>query len=236
MPKVIVKLDNRVIKEIPIDKAIITIGRNPACDIQIDNLAVSVSHARILKEGEGFVIEDMGSLNGTFLGGKRITRSELSDGAEFAIGKHTLVFFSQAEKPRKPRPLLDETMILDTRKHREMSGKAAKPESPFPGGEVGILKVVAGSAEKPSYELTGPFATIGKAEGSDIRIRGIFAPSIAALIHRTGEGYFVSPPEKGKRPRLNGEPVRGRTALFEGDTLEAGGVKLVFFVRQKEGG
>jgi pSer/pThr/pTyr-binding forkhead associated (FHA) protein len=72
-----------------------TIGRSPDCDIFLDDVTVSRRHAIALKQGDAFVIEDQGSLNGTFLNRRRIESAELSDDDELQIGKYRLVFFAR---------------------------------------------------------------------------------------------------------------------------------------------
>jgi FHA domain len=72
-----------------------TIGRSPDCDIFLDDVTVSRRHAVCLREGETFVIEDQGSLNGTFLNRRRIESAELSDDDELQVGKYRLVFLAR---------------------------------------------------------------------------------------------------------------------------------------------
>lgn len=100
----------------------ISIGRHPKSDIRIDNLAVSNAHATIKKVMNTYFIEDQGSTNGTFVNEKKITKYELLDGDEVIIGKHSLVF-SYQNPVTKNRTELDKTMILDTRKQKELLEK-----------------------------------------------------------------------------------------------------------------
>ncbi len=72
-----------------------TVGRSPDCDIFLDDVTVSRRHAVITEEGGRFVIEDLGSLNGTFLNRHRIERTPLSDDDEVQIGKYRLVFLAR---------------------------------------------------------------------------------------------------------------------------------------------
>jgi pSer/pThr/pTyr-binding forkhead associated (FHA) protein len=76
-----------------------TIGRSPDCDIFLDDVTVSRTHAVLLKQAGTFVIEDQGSLNGTFVNRRRIDSSSLADGDEVQIGKYRLTFLQGAESP-----------------------------------------------------------------------------------------------------------------------------------------
>ena len=100
----------------------ISIGRNAKNDIHIDNLAVSNSHAVVKKVMNTYFIEDLGSTNGTFVNEKKIGKYELLDGDEVIIGKHSLGFrYSDSGDPRQVD--FDKTVILDTRKQKELLDK-----------------------------------------------------------------------------------------------------------------
>jgi pSer/pThr/pTyr-binding forkhead associated (FHA) protein/ribosomal protein L40E len=77
-----------------LDQERTTVGRSPECDIFLDDVTVSRRHAVVAREGgDHLEIEDLGSLNGTFLNRKRIESSaQLADGDELQIGKYRLTF------------------------------------------------------------------------------------------------------------------------------------------------
>lgn len=76
---------------------VLTIGRSPHSDLFLDDVTVSRHHARILRDEKGFLVEDLNSLNGTYVNRKRIERHQLSDGDELQIGKFKVAFLEQAE-------------------------------------------------------------------------------------------------------------------------------------------
>ena len=80
---------------IGLDSDVLTIGRSPHSDLFLDDVTVSRHHARILHDDVGFVVEDLNSLNGTYVNRKRIERHQLFDGDELQIGKFKLAFLEQ---------------------------------------------------------------------------------------------------------------------------------------------
>lgn len=90
MLEITLELKDTILDTFKIDKDEITIGRNSANDITIDNLAVSDRHARIVRDKSGYYIEDLGSTNGTYADGRQISRMGLSGHQEITIGKHML--------------------------------------------------------------------------------------------------------------------------------------------------
>lgn len=70
-------------------------GRHPEVDIFLDDVTVSRRHAEFLREGTDFLVRDLGSLNGTFVDGRRIEGDTLlGEGAEVQVGKFKFTFFA----------------------------------------------------------------------------------------------------------------------------------------------
>ena len=70
----------------------VAIGRSPDCDITIVDSNVSRRHAEIQPRGDGFVVVDLESTNGTRVNGVRVTERELQDGDELAFGNTRMIF------------------------------------------------------------------------------------------------------------------------------------------------
>jgi hypothetical protein len=70
-----------------------TAGRHPRSDIFLDDITVSRRHVEVSRSPSGYVVRDVGSLNGTYVNRERIDEATLTDGDEVQIGKFKLVFF-----------------------------------------------------------------------------------------------------------------------------------------------
>lgn len=79
-----------------LDQDLTTAGRHPDSDIFLDDVTVSRRHAEFHREGDGFAVHDVGSLNGTYVNRERIDVTALSGGDEVQIGKFRLVYLTAA--------------------------------------------------------------------------------------------------------------------------------------------
>jgi hypothetical protein len=70
------------------------IGRSPDCEIFLDDVTVSRNHAVLIERDGAYVVEDQGSLNGTFVNRKRIASAALQEGDELQIGKYRMTFIA----------------------------------------------------------------------------------------------------------------------------------------------
>lgn len=85
-----------------LDQDVITAGRHPDSDIFLDDVTVSRRHAEFRREGSGFTVHDVGSLNGTYVNRERIDATPLSGGDEVQIGKFRLVYLTAAVRTGAP--------------------------------------------------------------------------------------------------------------------------------------
>jgi len=149
MAKLVLKFEASVLKELAVGAQPVTIGRLPDNDIQVDNLAVSSHHARIYREGTQLFVEDLNSLNGTFLNNLRISKAALKDGDKVLVGKHHIEIhdtgFAEtgvpvvSDAPKKAAPKIEETVMMDSKRRKELLQQAlagatagAQPATPTP--------------------------------------------------------------------------------------------------------
>jgi pSer/pThr/pTyr-binding forkhead associated (FHA) protein len=241
MSRLVLKFENAVLKAVPLGTRPVTIGRAPDNDIHIDNLAVSNYHARVYIEAGSLVIEDLNSLNGSFLNDIRVERAMLKDGDAILIGKHEILVdqthdaaVPAAEEFRKaPAPRVDETMVLDThvrRKMLEMAVAAGERSQLSPErARIPTLTVSRGRTDQKEYRIAGKLTVIGASEMATVRLRGWFTPEVAAQINKHEDGYYLG---RGDRvPKINGVNIHGLTKLKDGDVIDVGRVRLTFVYR-----
>ena len=79
----------------PLDGERLTVGRRPDSDIFLDDVTVSRDHAVLVRRGSDYFLDDLGSLNGTYVNRRRIESHRLADGDELQIGKYKLAYLSR---------------------------------------------------------------------------------------------------------------------------------------------
>ncbi len=226
IPKVIVKYQGTVIREVELKEAQLTIGRKGDNDLVIEDPSVSGHHAKIVKIQSVFFVEDLRSTNGTLINNKPIDRYQLQDTDVIMIGTHRLLFQDVVKPDVVPAwssaGEADETMVLKGQKPRDLPTRAQK---------FATLKVVAGRTDRHEYQLSHQLTVIGAEEGAAVKIQGWFAPKVAAMIGRRGDGYYISAVQDGKKVLVNDGMVQSQADLKDGDRLEGAGVKMYFSLK-----
>jgi pSer/pThr/pTyr-binding forkhead associated (FHA) protein len=85
----------RVGQSFPLSGEKMTIGRSPETDVFLDDVTVSREHATLVRRGGDWLLDDAGSLNGTYVNRQRVDSHRLEDGDELQIGKFKLTFFAR---------------------------------------------------------------------------------------------------------------------------------------------
>ena len=241
MAKLTLMFEDKLVKEVPIGSRPVGIGRSPDSDLPVDNLAVSNYHARVYVEAGRLVVEDLDSLNGTFVNDLRVERATLHDGDSIWVGKHHIkvdasgdtTAFGDTSKKGTAAPRINETMMLDTKARRDMLQQAAAmgERTQFAASRVKVptLVVLSGNTDQKEYVLTNKLTVIGKSKMATVKLKGWFKPQLAAQVNQRDDGYYVGPGDKV--PAVNGAPITGPVRLNDGDMIEVCGLRMNFIFR-----
>jgi len=152
--KLILSMDGGIIKEYPLNKERITIGRKAHNDIVIDNLAVSGEHAAVVTILNDSFLDDLDSTNGVEVNGKPTKKHFLQNNDVIEIGKYKLKYITDQITQTTPEDF-ERTMVLRVPIKKEAPTPAGnKPAEPQRGN-----KVQAGGrpTHDESAEKTGQF-------------------------------------------------------------------------------
>jgi len=256
MAKLILSLEGSVIREIPLDKERITIGRRPQNDIQIENLAVSGEHACVVTILNDSFLEDLGSTNGTLVNGNPIKKHILQNNDVVEIGKYkmkyvveaaaagqaaqddferTMVMKSSPGKPLAPKPAVAPTSPPTVAPRPPAATVSAPTSPPRPAAP-------AAAAQKPAAAEAQPLAALqlltGPNAGKEIELvknlTTLGKPGVqVAVITRRPQGYFITHVEGAVFPVLNGKAIDAQARqLNDHDVIELAGVKMEFFLKR----
>ncbi len=238
MAKLVLKFDERVLGEYPVDSEV-TIGRLPDNTVVIDNPAVSGHHARIFPDGVEYILEDLRSKNGTYVNEEHVVRAALRNRDVLLVGKHTLIFdqLATGESTLAPQgvPTLGQTAYLNTKKHRELLAKLraerarTQPQRvPPPKDQASaFLRVVDGPTDHQEYRIQDRVSFIGSSKEALVRLNGWWKPETAAAIVQNDAGFTLT--DFDGSTLVNNQPLPdGSQQLKDGDMLEVGGLVMQF--------
>jgi len=235
MPSLTLKFKDKPICEYQLQKGLsLTIGRRKNNGVVIDNLAVSGHHAKIDSVGDGFVLIDLQSKNGSFVNEQIVNSRWLRNGDVISIGKHQLVFeYAEAEPvPDDDSDKIEKTMVMDTSQYRTMMEKS-KPDIPRPfsmnpgNGVSGELVFLSGG--NGDFKLTQNITRVGKHPECDIIVKGLWVGKTAVTISKRPDGFYLSYVGGIAKPKVNDKPVPHATVLNDLDIIEIGSTKLQFY-------
>jgi hypothetical protein len=220
MPRMIITLNDVVVRQVQFSRERTTFGRRPYNDIVVDNLSVSGEHALFHMVGQEVFLEDLGSTNGTYVNGKAIKKQQLESGDLVEIAKYKIRFLADGAPDNyqkiilgKPRPHLTEIAPAQ-------AAPASAPAAPdLPPDFKGSIKVLSGSGAGREVQLSKVVTTMGK-------------PGVAvASITRRNTGYVVNHVEGAGKPKLNGVTVGSEPVpMKNGDELELAGTRMQFIL------
>ncbi|MGD8405055.1 MAG: FHA domain-containing protein [Anaerolineales bacterium] len=204
-----------------LNKSEIIVGRDPDVDITIPSPIVSRRHARLTRDGDAYMIEDMGSSNGTYVNGQRVSeRRQLKSGDQVRFGQAIVLDYSAPQEAqgtvvsKKPDPSAG---VLETQLEQSIDFENLKAAPPK------LVVTVAGESSQ-TYSLTRPVITIGRGQDNDIVIPSPIVSSQHARLDRMDDGYVLEMLPQAKNPvQVEGRPLEGAHVLHHGDILRIGG-------------
>ena len=237
MAKLILSMDGLVLKEIPLTKERMSIGRRPTNDIQIDNLAISGEHAAVVTILNDSFLEDLNSTNGTLVNSQPVKKHFLKNGDVVELGKYKLKYVSEHvqqaaaadfEKTMVLRPGMLKPVDAITTNTAEPATAGAPPSTPAPAAPppaaapaaVGVIQLLNGLNAGRELILTKTLTSLGK-------------PGVqVAVIAKRPHGYFLTHVEGKNFPIVNGTATDAQAhPLADHDVIEIAGAKMEFFLR-----
>lgn len=216
MAKIIVSLDDSVVKVVHLIKDRVTLGRRPYNDVVVDSLSVSGEHAALQVIGGDYFVEDLNSTNGTFVNQQKIKRQILKNGDKIEIGKYAIKYVQDGAN-------FESTALgnVDTGwgAEDEPAPEEKKPlfeQTKFAESYVAI-KILSGASTGKELPLVKIVTTIGK-------------PGEAVIaITKRPKSYMVAHVEGASRPTLNGVSFgNDAVPLKNGDMFELSGTVMEF--------
>jgi pSer/pThr/pTyr-binding forkhead associated (FHA) protein len=231
MYRVTLSLAGRPIQNYNFDQESVCIGRDPDCEISIDNIGISRRHATIDRADGKYVLSDLKSHNGTFVQGRRVFHHPLSDKEEFFVGKYTVTFENLDSKheaptavvdlgsPKQSRAMQDMTFQLDRDEIEKLVNASTSARAPK-------LAQIAPATESRLMVLDRFYYLLGSSEKASIKVRGFRMPKFVAALIRNDKWFHVV--ALTKRPVVvNGMPASDHQ-LSDGDVIQIGRRKFRF--------
>ncbi len=230
MAKLILSMDGLVLKEIPLLKERMSIGRKAHNDIQIDNMAISGEHAAVVTILNDSFLEDLNSTNGTLVNGQSVKKHFLKDGDVIELGKYKMKYLAVSVAPGET-PDYDRSMLFQSGPLPDVA-TLGDPMVAAAGGRplsaavsaasppAAAIQLLSGSNAGRELLLTKTLTTLGK-------------PGLqVAVIARRPHGYFLTHVEGATFPTVNGQTLDAQAHRLEDhDVIEIAGVKMEFFIK-----
>lgn len=251
MARISIISNGRHIQDVQLTAGEMYIGRGDNATIQLKHPLISRKHARLYLSPAGYIIEDQGTKNGTFVGGRRVQRHRLNDTDELEIADFILRYHADGFVPNQnelppetPRGSAGGMVAGDRKKDTRKSPLEAYMEALKRGGSnataaippaaMARLREQARAKATPRVEVDGtPFKLDKESiygsfkDGAELRLRGSwFWVSKAVRITRVQMNVTIEALSFWAPVRVNGDKISGPTPVKPGDFIQVGKSKL----------
>ncbi len=220
-----IMLRDKVIKHFSLSEGeVVSIGRGQDCNITIDNTAISRQHVSLALNGGIFLVSDLGSTNGTFVNGKRVSQDEpVSENDNIEFGKFTLSISQEDENNKVASSVSADTLDMDD--ETVFVSKKRVPTSPIkrfkPRNAGPHLKVLQGNGSPTELALEGRNSIkIGKDSSCDLILSGWLIAQAQCYIIKRDKGYYVVPQKSWAGTFINDTKISSEHILRAGDIIK----------------
>lgn len=250
MARISIISNGKHVQDVQLTAGEMYIGRGDDATIQLKHPLISRKHARLYLSPAGYIVEDQGTKNGTFVGGRRVQRHRLDDTDELEIADFILRYHSDGfvpeqdemppEEPKNAGGMIAGDRKKDTKKSpleaymEALKRGGSNATAAIPPAAMARLREQARAKATPRVEVDGQSYPLEKEAvicafkaGSDIKLLGgWFWVNKAVKITReqmdvTIEGLSFWAPIK-----VNGDRIDGPTKVAPGDFIQVGKSKL----------
>ncbi|SEK52750.1 FHA domain-containing protein [Stigmatella aurantiaca] len=208
--------------ELVIDEAVITLGRDKACQVVLAQQAVSRNHARISQEGNLHFLEDLGSAYGTQINGKPLPKGEkhrLRNGDIIGIAQYDVRFSHVAAMSLNVGT--DKTSFVARSLVKDVMRGLTSGEGPY-------FRIMNGPREGERIELNdAQEIIIGRDETADVTFAEDLVSRRHAKLRRDWSGTHVEDLGSRNGIKVNKKKINRKT-LKDGDELEVGSTRLIY--------
>ena len=216
MAKLVVSREGAVVDQRFLERERVTVGRDPASSLVVDDPAVRGLHAAIFAVGNDYIVEDLVGEEGIEVNGTRMRRRILQHGDVLTLGTYHLRFVDAKAASEID---LERTMIIGGLRP-EAADTPPPQDAPAPSARSGRMRFTPGRVHVMGSgvrRLDRVVATFGTRTASQV------------VIMRRPQGYFVAHVAGATRARVNGEVLADvPRALRTGDVIEVAGDVLTF--------
>ena len=205
----------------------VVIGRAAPASLVIPMPDISRRHARVIFQGGNYVLEDLGSSNGTFINGQRLQQPQvLADGVEIQLGAEVFLVFSQ--QPSGFHAAARPSSSTGMRPFQSGPTDGTMMESGLTAGSIqasisnvpSSLQVTIAGQTTQTYTLTKDHITLGRADDNDIVVATPIMSRHHATLEKTSQGYEIRiVPGVINTLTCQGRPVTDRQLLTHADVL-----------------